>query len=67
MHSYINDNQNEVQHDFFWSVTPLPKVVVQHDANSAVNGMVAFFRKIEMRCNMTFPSCHISGVSTGII
>ena len=42
MHSLLQDNHIEVQHDFLDNVTSLAPALASHDADSIVNGIIIF-------------------------
>ena len=40
----VQDDQNEVQHDFFGHLVPLALVLVSHNVKGIINGTIAFLR-----------------------
>ena len=44
LHLFSQDNQHEVKHDFFWLCDAIGISVGTNNANSIVNGTIAFIR-----------------------
>ena len=51
--SFDQENENEVQHDIFGYVTPLESFLASCDADSVVNGTIAFCRSRQLKGSAT--------------
>ena len=49
MHSLGQDDQNDLQHDFFGHVTLLTLAWALHDADSIANGTTAFLKLRQLK------------------
>ena len=53
LHSLAQDNQNEVHHDIFGHVTSLALALASHDADSFINGTIAFLWPWQLKSGAT--------------
>ena len=67
LHSLGQDDQNEVQHDFFGQVTALVLVSALHDANRTVNGTTTSLRSRQLNEVQHICSCYTTGADIGVI
>ena len=63
LHSFNQDNQNDIRHDIPGLLTQLALEIVSHDTDSITDDTITFLKMIKMRCNMTFWSFDAFGTS----
>ena len=67
LHSVSNNNQTELQHDFFGQLTSLaPLLIMWYQWHCQWHHYIHWVNKIEMRCYMTFWVCDTTDTGVNI-